>query len=312
MKRIFRILGGISMVFGTLFLICGIYSILRSFFSNDIENRLIFVVSMLAMAAIGGGLLYLGYQPYRQSRGKTETVTSGLSHQKPTPPKSSKLTSEEIKRQELEQEERTRRWKEAEEERKNARAEFLKPWQEVDPADIENIKQWEAALEGDCAMSIHYVVRGQGDDGLDGTHDDTGVNWFFLHGTSNLKKAIHLYAQIDTYRKSCEAHGRYAARTENKTLYWLMNHYYDQRLLILSSEEQFAELGEETEACMTLCREHDLNIVWAEGNNQYYDYVSGRTFEVYVASTFAGSADDAATYGSLGLRTVKKASAGEC
>ena len=117
MKRIFRILGGISMTFGALLLICGIYSILRSFFSNDIENRLIFVVSMLAMAAIGGGLLYLGYQPYRQSRGKIETVTSGLSHQKPTPPKSSKLTSEEIKRQELEQEERTRRWKEAEEER---------------------------------------------------------------------------------------------------------------------------------------------------------------------------------------------------
>ena len=305
MKRIFRIFGGISMFLGTLFLICGICSVISSLFSDEVENRLIFMVSMLLMAAIGIGLLYLGYRPYRKPCSKTETVPSVLLRPKPTPHKPRQLTSEERKRQELDQEERKRQWKEAEEQRKKARAEFLKPWQGIDPADAEHVKQWEDALEGDCAMSRHYIFRGRGDAGLDGTRDYTGVDWFLLHRTSNLKKAIQLYAQIDTYRKVCEAHGCYAVRTENRTLGSLMNHSYDQRLLILSSEEQFAALGEETETCMALCREHSLNIVWSEENHQYYDYVSGKTFEVYVGSTFAGSADDAATYGALYLDVVE-------
>ena len=305
MKRIFRILGGISMFLGTLFLICGVCSIFGSFFSDELENRLIFMLSMLVMAVSGIGLVYLGYQPYRKPRDKSKAVASVLSHPEPAPPKPNKPTPEEINRQKLEQEESVRRWKEAEEQRKKARAELLKPWREIDPDDAEHIKQWEDALEGDCAMSKHHVVSGQGDDGLDGTHDDTGVDWFFLHHTSDLKKAIQMYAQIDTYRKSCEAHGCCAAHTENTTLYWLMNHYYDQRFLILSSEEQFEALGEDVEACMALCREHNLNILRSEGNHRFYDYVSGKTFAVYVVSTFPGSADDAATYGSLGLCTVE-------
>lgn len=184
------------------------------------------------------------------------------------------------------------------------REEMLKKWKEIDPAESEHISLWEALLERDCAMSKHYVVSGCGDEDVDDTHDGTNVDWFWLHASGNLEKTIEMYAQINIYRKACEAHGIYAQNTNNSVLYWLMNRYYDQRFLILSSEEQFAALGEKKEYCMALCREHDLHIVSGLPEHRFEDYVSGNIYQVYVAGTFSGSADDAATFGDLALRVV--------
>lgn len=294
MKKIFRFLSGMSMFFGVLFVLSGIYSTIMSFFSDEIGNLPLFLFAMLFMVAVGVGLIYLGYRLFLRSGNKTKAVT-------PETPAPLKPTADEHKRQEFDAEECKRQWKEAEEERKRARAEYLKPWQGIDPAYVENIKLWEDSLEKDCALSIHYIFRGQGDDGLDGTYDYTGVDWFLLHINSDLKKVIQLYAQIDTYRKSCEAGNHRTSPTENRILRSLMSFYRDQRVFLLPSEEQFEALGEDKESCMTLCREHGLMIMRSEGNCRYYNYVNGINYTVYVGATFPGSADDAATYGALYL-----------
>lgn len=187
--------------------------------------------------------------------------------------------------------------------RKKMRMKFLEPWIGFDPDEAEHIAQWETALEGNCAMERFCLVGGQGDEGLDGTYDRTETDWFRLSPDSDLEKVIHMYAQIDTYRKACEAHGVHVKHTGNRTLYWLMMYYYDSRFFIISVA-QFAALGEKAEPCLTLCREHDLHIVTSRPEG-YQDYVSGKTYEVYVGAEFPGSADDAATYGELWLRVIR-------
>lgn len=187
---------------------------------------------------------------------------------------------------------------------------FLEPWSGTDPDGAEHMAQWELALAGDCAMTTHYVVSGRGDEGLDGTHDGTGVDWFFLRAGSDLEKAIRLYAEIDTYRKACEAHGVHPKDTENKTLYWLLGNRHDRRFLLVSAS-QFHALGEQTEPCLALCREHDLHVVNARAGDRYYDYLSGVTYAVAVGATFPGSADDAATYGELCLQVTEAGLEGE-
>ena len=304
MKKFIRFLGGITIFWGILFLISAIYAIIVSLFTSEIKDLLIFLISMLFMAAGSVGLIRLGCQLYRKSGNQAKTVIPTSSQSKPTPPAPRQLTAEERKRQKRDAEERQRQWEEYVERRKKERAEFLEPWQGTDPADAEHIELWEDALEKDCAMSRHYVCRGQNDAGLDGTHDDTDADWFFLHQNSDLKKTIQLYAQIDTYRKACEVHDRRVRHTENRILWSLMEISHDRRILLLPSETLFAALGEDEDACIALCRKHDLMVMRYEKNNQYYNYVDGKNYVVYVGATFAGSADDAATYGALYLGTV--------
>ena len=216
--------------------------------------------------------------------------------------------NEQVEEQKNELEERLKKWREEMEQLKlqqqRQREEMLEKWKKIDPAETEHISQWEALLEGDYALSKHYVVSGYGDEEVDNTHDGTKADWFWLHASGNLEKTIEMYAQINTYRKACEAHGIYAQHTNNSVLYRLMNRYYDQRFLLLSSEEQFTALGEKKEHCIALCREHDLHVVSGRPKHCFEDYASGNIYQVYVAGTFSGSADDAATFGELDLCVV--------
>ncbi len=176
-------------------------------------------------------------------------------------------------------------------------------WSDAAPNETEHIAQWETALEGDCAMEWFVMEHGRDDQGMDENRDYTGVDWFSLHPDSNLEKAIELYAQINTYRKACEAHGVCTKNTKNETLNLLMWNRRSNRFLLISPG-QFDALGKNTEHCLSLCRKHNLRIGEALPDYRYYDHVSGKTFEVYVASEGYGSVDDAATYGYLELREV--------
>ena len=51
----------------------------------------------------------------------------------------------------------------------------------------------------------------------------------------------------------------------------------------------------------TLCREHELHLVLPQSGGDFLDLDSGRIWNVYIAVIYPGSADDAATYGSLAL-----------
>lgn len=174
----------------------------------------------------------------------------------------------------------------------------------------EHIGQWETALAGDCAMDMHYVVSGRGDEKVDDTEDYTKVDWFQLDSCSDLGRTVELYAQIDDYRKACEAHGVNPAHTGSSVLYWLMRSYYGQRFLICS-EAQLTALGENAEQSLSLCRVHELHLVRSLPEHRFYDYVSGDTYEIYVGSTFMGGADDAATHGALYLQVVENIEEGD-
>ncbi|NHM14757.1 hypothetical protein GMI68_08295 [Eggerthellaceae bacterium zg-886] len=296
-------LGGVLIFFGAIFALSGLGTIGVALTADEEWGlRLAVAGCGLLYAVLGAGMTYVGYR-LRNPRVATPPVPQAKpSATKPSyrPPK---LSPEEIERQRKMREEREREWREREERRKKARMAFLKPWSDIDPDEAERISQWEAALEGDCALKTFYIIGGCGDEGLDGTRDSTGVDWFSLCPGSDLEKAIGIYAQIDTYRKACEVHGTYAKDTESGVLYRLMRHYYDCRFLIVS-KQQFDALGENAERCLALCKEHDLHLAKPLPRSRFEDYVSGKTYEIYVAETFPGSADDAATYGSLEMCVV--------
>lgn len=303
MKRLKQILGGTLIFFGVCYVFSEISLIPSVLFSADSAGRrLSGLTSCLLFALFGAALFYLGCRLVFPGKPTGKTAAPSAAKQ-PTPRKTRKeLREEKERRKQLQA-----AWEEEQLKRQNARMEFLRPWKDIDPATAEHIPQWEAALEGSCAMSRYYITRGLDDEYLDGSRDDTGIGWFFLHCDSDLKQTIELYAQIDTYRKACEAHGLNTAHTENHVLRELMGRRFDRRFLILGSEEQFPTLGENTEACLALCRKHDLHLVRSEANYRYYDHVNDTTYEVYVGATFPGSADDAATYGALCLRAVSPA-----
>ena len=298
MEKVKRGVGGICLVFGALLTVSCLVAVGVILTGEGIDHRLLSAAFALGCAAISMGIFCLGYR-LRHPKNKAQRPAPPAGKPPVRPPAPKKLSPQEQARRREEQEAR-----------KRARMQFLEPWSGTDPDGAEHMAQWELALAGDCAMTTHYVVSGRGDEGLDGTHDGTGVDWFFLRAGSDLEKAIRLYAQIDTYRKACEAHGVHPKDTENKTLYWLLGNRHDRRFLLVSAS-QFHALGEQTEPCLALCREHDLHVVNARAGDRYYDYLSGVTYAVVVGATFPGSADDAATYGELCLQVTEAGLEGE-
>ena len=309
MEKVKRGVGGICLVFGALLTVSCLVAVGVILTGEGIDHRLLSAAFALGCAVISMGIFCLGYR-LRHPKNKAQRPAPPAGKPPVRPPAPKKLSPQEQARRREEQEAREKLWREQQEARKRARMQFLEPWSGIDPDGAEHMAQWELALAGDCAMTTHYVVSGQGDEGLDGTHDGTGVDWFFLRAGSDLEKAIRLYAEIDTYRKVCEAHGVHPKDTENKTLYWLLGNRHDRRFLLVSAS-QFHALGEQTESCLALCRAHDLHVVNPRPEDRYYDYVSGVTYEVVVGATFPGSADDAATYGELCLNVTNDVPEGE-
>lgn len=69
----------------------------------------------------------------------------------------------------------------------------------------------------------------------------------------------------------------------------------------IRSDEDVRKLGDRKEEIFEKCREHRIRLVLETAPQQYFDYISGNTYELYVGATWPGSADDAATYGSLNM-----------
>lgn len=309
MEKVKRAVGVICLIFGALLTVSCLVTVGVILTGEGIEDRLLSAAFALVCALIGIGIFCLGYR-LRHPKNKTRRPAPPSGKPAVQPPAPKKPSPGEQARRREEQEAREKLWREQQEAQKKARMQFLEPWSGIDPDEAEHMAQWELALAGDCAMTTWYVISGQGDEGLDGTRDGTGVDWFSLSAGSDLEKAVRLYAEIDTYRKACEAHGVNPNGTENKTLYWLRGNWHDRRFLLVS-EDQFDALGEQTEPCLALCREHDLHLVNPRPGDRYYDYVSGVTYEVVVGATFPGSADDAATYGELCLNVTNDVPEGE-
>lgn len=309
MEKVKRAVGVICLIFGALLTVSCLVTVGVVLTGEGIDDRLLSAAFALVCALIGIGIFCLGYR-LRHPKDKTRRPVPPSGKPPVQPPAPKKPSPGEQARRREEQEAREKLWREQQEAQKKARMKFLEPWSGIDPDEAEHMAQWELALAGDCAMTTWYVISGRGDEGLDGTQDGTGVDWFALSAGSELEKAIRLYAEIDTYRKACEAHGVHPNGTENKTLYWLRGNRHDRRFLLVS-EGQFDALGEQTEPCLALCRAHDLHVVTPRPGDRYYDYVSGVTYEVVVGATFPGSADDAATYGELCLNVTNDAPEGE-
>lgn len=309
MEKVKRAVGVICLIFGALLTVSCLVTVGVVLTGEGIDDRLLSAAFALVCALIGVGIFWLGYR-LRHPKDKTRRPAPPDRKPPVQPPAPKKPSPGEQARRREEQEAREKLWREQQEARKKARMQFLEPWSGIDPDEAEHMAQWELALAGECAMTTWYVFSGQGDEGLDGTHDGTGVDWFSLSAGSDLEKAVRLYAEIDTYRKACEAHGVNPNGTENKTLYWLRGNRHDRRFLLVS-EGQFDALGEQTEPCLALCRKHDLHVVTPRPGDRYYDYVSGVTYEVVVGATFPGSADDAATYGELCLNVTNDVPEGE-
>ena len=193
-----------------------------------------------------------------------------------------------------------RLWREQAEAMKRARMEALAPRKDTGPEEAEHIARWESALAGDCAIKGYDLERAVDAEGLDDLSNNTGADWFSLGMGSDLAKVVRLYAEVDTYRKACEVHGVKPKHTDDYILCWLMCFAHDIHFLIVTQQD-FLSLGAEREQCLALCREHGLHLVLPQSAGVFLDLDSGRRWNVYIAETYPGSVDDAATYGRLAL-----------
>lgn len=302
MKKAKRIIGMVLLIVGGFGFLTGLISLWAVLTTRDVDYRLASAVMVLIYVLFNAGIFTLGWR-LRHPRGKArDPEQERPAPAKPVydPPRPRKLTAEEKQRQAEEKAERERLWREQAEAMKKARREALAPWKDIDPEEAEHIARWESALALDCAIECCYLSTLVDDQGLDGLYDHTGADWFILGKDSDLAKVVRLYAEVDSYRKACEVHGVNPKHTENGTLYRLMQFYYELRFLIVT-KESFLKMGEDTAQCLALCREHKLHLVHSQSGENYLDLDSGRLWNVYIAGEFPGSADDAATYGSLGL-----------
>ena len=193
-----------------------------------------------------------------------------------------------------------RLWREQAEAMKRARMEALAPRKDTGPEEAEHIARWESALAGDCAIKGYDLERAVDAEGLDELFNNTGADWYSLGMGSDLAKVVRLYAEVDTYRKACEVHRVKPKRAEDIILCWLMWFAHDIHFLIVTQQD-FLSLGAEREQCLALCREHELHLVLPQSGGVFLDLDSGRRWNVFIAETYPGSVDDAATYGSLAL-----------
>lgn len=302
MKKAKRIIGMVLLIVGGFLTVADLIALWAVLTVRDVDYRLGSAVMVLIFILFSAGLFMLGWR-LRHPRDKArDPEQERPAPAKPVyaPPKPRKLTAEEKHRQAEEKAERERLWREQAEAMKKARREALASWKDIDPEEAEHIARWESALAGDCAIERCYLSAMVDKQGLDGLYDHTGADWFILGKDSDLAKVVRLYAEVDNYRKACEFHGVNPQHTEDHTLYGLMQFYYELRFLIVT-KESFLKMGEDTEQCLALCREHKLHLVHSQSRENYLDLDSGRIWNVYIAGEFPGSVDDAATYGSLAL-----------
>ena len=302
MKKAKRIIGMVLLIVGGFLTVADLIALWAVLTVRDVDYRLGSAVMVLIFILFSAGLFMLGWRLRHPRNKASDPAQKRPAPAKPVyaPPKPRKLTAEEKHHQAEEKAERERLWREQAEAMKRARMEALAPWKDTDPEEAEHIARWESALAGDCAIERFYLIRAVDDEGLDGLSDNTGADWFSLGVGSDLAKVVRLYAEVDNYRKACEFHGVNPQHTEDHTLYGLMQFYYELRFLIVTKEE-FQALGEDREQCLALCREHKLHLVYPQSRGDFLDLDSGRIWNVYIAGTYPGSADDAATYGSLAL-----------
>ena len=302
MKKAKRIIGMVLLIVGGFLTVANLIALWAVLTVRDVDYRLGSAVMVLIFILFSVGVFTLGWRLRHPRNKASDPAQERPAPAKPVyaPPKPRKLTAEEKQRQAEEKAQRQRLWREQAEAMKRARMEALAPWKDIDPEEAEHVARWESALAGDCAIERDYLVSAVDNQGLDGLYDHTGADWFILCMDSDLAKVVRLYAEVDTYRKACEVHGVNPKHTEDHTLYGLMWFTYDIRFLIVTRQD-FLSLGAEREQCLALCREHDLHLVLPQSGGVFLDLDSGRRWNVYIAGTYPGSADDAATYGSLSL-----------
>lgn len=167
---------------------------------------------------------------------------------------------------------------------------------------------WEEVLTG--AVSRRFMRKGRSYEKVDKTFDNTHADWFIIGRGGDLQKILEIYAQMDSYLQSCKAKGVPSVSTENS--YWLYLRG-EEHFFILAAEEQFRALGEDTESCLALCREHHFHLVRDNLDHTYYDYVSGNTYETYLERMFSKVHNDEddpdygtiSSKGAISLRVVK-------
>ena len=173
------------------------------------------------------------------------------------------------------------------------------------------ILEWEKELAG--TVSHSFMWKGRGAEKMDVTRDNTRVDWFSIGRGGDLLKIVEIYAQFDSYLRSCRASGVQPAFPKNHPHPILPLLLHKERFFILAAGEQFEAMGEDALRCLALCREHHFHLVRDNLDHTYYDYVSGNTYEAYLDHIYSKvpNDEDDPEYGTItdmgviSLRVVK-------
>lgn len=180
---------------------------------------------------------------------------------------------------------------------------------------LDHIDEWIRLLNGAC--TIDRVFWNNGASGYvdghyycgpypDGCEDYTNSTWLQLGKTADLTTAIDLFDQIHTYISACKAQNNEPQEVSDKRLFslFLNMSWKDDSFLIVSPKQWDTFSKKKHVKEIDTCRKNKLHLVIAQEDYQYYDFVSGNTYQIYIKDEWYGAVDCAATYGVLGLRIV--------
>ena len=150
-------------------------------------------------------------------------------------------------------------------------------------------------LPADTPFSAADVIwrfeRAEGD-WLDGVRDDTGANWLQL-GDGSLTEALEAFAAAKE-----RAEGDYLLLPNRKKL-----RLRSLTMLRVPAEREAEVLNEDLERIVRLCDENRVRIVVEETGFRFRELTRGFRYGLTMQE-YAGSADDAATYGYIKLEQL--------
>lgn len=293
MGRFKRGLGGVLMGFGGIAAIAFVSNLGLAWKDGGLKM----VLFMLGMTA--GSLLlgWLGHLLRRSGAVEKPDCAKNQSHTASKPPQSraepkADLIKEKRKRQLKEPMARAKQARIGQEQEKQR-------WQEEHPELLSYFQELEHRYQ--VLFLRRYFPEVPDAERLDGVQDHTNVYWMALRQDAELTRAVELLKEI---KRLCDQYGYEDIKYADWSVR-LFSTLAGKYCHLLLGREQFDAAKGQQELLCTWCRENRIRLVVLDDGN-YHDLVDGDTYEVYLAGTYPGCADDAATYGSVEMRVITK------
>ena len=134
-----------------------------------------------------------------------------------------------------------------------------------------------------CAHAMEFFPTFGKQGYTDGVDDETGADWLWLNPGEDPLQAVKDYAVLKAYYTSA------------------FPFHHDRMVLILNDEKELELPQSQLQELYALCDEHNILLAVIKTSRRFVDPRTGENWLLVDGPTYPGSADDAATYGTLFL-----------